>query len=278
MPELPEVETIVRSLQPLLEGTTLKRIEFKRKDIRWPIPIKEFKAGLENTTITHAKRRSKYLLWENEASVGIFHLGMTGRFTISQSETDALPHTHASFYFESKERAETFWIHFVDPRRFGIIDYGNLKQLPEHKLLRDLGPEPLEAQDLGAYLFEQSRGRTIDIKSFIMDAKIVVGVGNIYASESLFLAGIRPTKAAGKVTAPQYAKLGVAIKTVLEKSIAAGGTTFRDFRHTSGETGYFAQELNVYDREDQPCNNCRGKIRSIRQKGRSTYYCPTCQK
>ena len=203
---------------------------------------------------------------------------MTGRFTINQSAETTTPHTHASFFFENTLRQEAFWLHFIDPRRFGIIDCSAIKHLAQHKLLRNLGPEPLEHENLGSHLYENSRGRSIDIKSFIMDAKNVVGVGNIYASESLFLSGIRPTRLAGKVSKKQFELLATAIKSVLEKAIAAGGTTIRDFRHTSGDTGYFSQELNVYNRENLPCTHCQVNIRMARQKGRSTYYCPNCQK
>lgn len=276
MPELPEVETIVRSLRPLLVGSVLEEAVFHRPDIRWPIPVPEFKKALEGQPIQTVERRSKYMLWNNKSSVGIFHLGMTGRFTISDTAAPTLPHTHASFNFTGP--AAPFWIHYVDPRRFGIIDWDKRNHLLEHKLFRDLGPEPLANKTLGQHLFQLSRGRILDIKSFIMDAKTVVGVGNIYASESLFLAKIRPTKAAGKVTEAQFEALAVSIQSVLEKSIRAGGTTFRDFRHTSGETGYFAQQLAVYDREGEPCLVCQKTILCIRQKGRATYYCAICQK
>jgi formamidopyrimidine-DNA glycosylase len=206
---------------------------------------------------------------------------MTGNIFFEQSAVPARLHTHAVFHIAAANGGEA-WLHFVDPRRFGRIDAveGGDGELAGHPSFADLGPEPLEATagELGRYLFETSRGRSAPVKSFLMDQRVVVGVGNIYASESLFRAGIHPGRKAGAIPRPRYELLARYIRETLEKAIAAGGTSFSDYRHPDGETGYFQVELNVYDRAGEPCPVCGAKVRLLRQAGRSTFFCGSCQK
>lgn len=279
MPELPEVECLTRAVRKVAKGGQLVRADFMRKDLRDPIPIKTFKALLEGATVEDVLRRSKYLLMKTKNAYGVFHLGMTGNMLWLKNAEPELPHTHAVFTIKDKNGKEGY-LHFIDARRFGRIDVvdcrgGNM--LAEHPHFIDLGPEPLTHADLGQYLFEKSRKKKAPIKAFLMDARVVVGVGNIYASEALFRAGINPKRKAGAVTQQQYALLGQAVVHTLNKAIDAGGTTFRDFKNSDGNPGYFKVQLNVYDRKGEPCQKCGTLIKDIRQSGRSTFFCPLCQ-
>jgi formamidopyrimidine-DNA glycosylase len=279
MPELPEVECLTRAVRKVVKGGRLVRADFLRKDLRDPIPIREFKAIMEGAVVEDVVRRSKYLLMQTKRGYGVFHLGMTGNMLWRQSPKPEIPHTHAVFTIEDK-KGRAGYLHFVDPRRFGRIDCvecSDRDTLYAHEYFADLGPEPLTHADLGAYLFEKSRGKSQPIKSFLMDARIVVGVGNIYASESLFRAGINPKRKAGAVTRERFAKLAKCVVQTLEESIEAGGTTFRDFKNSDGNPGYFRVQLHVYDRSGEPCGKCGTLIKDLRQSGRTTFFCPVCQ-
>jgi formamidopyrimidine-DNA glycosylase len=280
MPELPEVECLSRAVRETLVGTTIRDLQFFRADLRDPIPTDELRATLVGQPVVDVFRRSKYLLLRSPRGLAVIHLGMTGNLLRRSSPQPELPHTHAIFTYEGPQ-GDVGYLHFVDPRRFGRL--GCLEgdsDFEEHVFFRSLGPEPLAgaAKDLGTYLFEKSRKRKVPVKNFIMDAKVLVGVGNIYASESLFRSGISPKRRAGSVTLERYERLASAIQETLEAAIAAGGTSFRDFKNTSGDPGYFSIHLNVYGRDGEPCPSCQKKLVTIRQGGRSTYYCPFCQK
>lgn len=281
MPELPEVECLTRAVRGVLKGGQLLAARFLRKDLRSPIPSAAFRRVLVGQCIEDVVRRSKYMLVRTPRGFGIFHLGMTGNIFVETSATPARLHTHAVFHIAGADGRE-LWLHFVDPRRFGRIDAleGGAGELARHPSFAGLGPEPLEATaaELGRYLYETSRGRAAPIKNFLMDQRVVVGVGNIYASESLFRAGIHPGRKAGAIPHRRYDLLARYIRETLEKAIAAGGTSFSDYRHPDGDTGYFQVELNVYDRAGEPCRVCGTTVRQLRQAGRSTFYCGCCQK
>ncbi len=276
MPELPEVECLTRAVRSVLEGKIITEAKFHRENLRWPIPIAEFQKRLVGKTVRRVHRRSKYMLVETDSDVGIFHLGMTGNLLRSGESASPWKHTHASFRIEDDE---DFYLHFVDPRRFGAILTSSRDDLATHELFRKLGPEPLEisAEFLAEHLFKKSRSKIVPIKSFLMDAHVVVGVGNIYANESLFRAGVRPTRQAQKVKKSEWQKLAEDIQAVLKAAIEAGGTSFRDYKHTDGQPGYFELALQVYGRDSDPCRICSDRIKHKKLGGRATYYCPTCQ-
>lgn len=279
MPELPEVECLTRAVRSVLEGGMLQAADFLRPTLRDPIPIDDFNALVVGQKIDTVYRRSKYLLMRTKKGVGVFHLGMTGALLLKDGETPEEAHTHAVFRFKGKD-GKCGYLHFIDPRRFGRIAAvagARDEDLEAHRFFADLGVEPLAIADLGAYLYEKSRGKKQPVKSFVMDGRIVVGVGNIYASESLFRSGISPERAAGSITRARYKRLGEAIKKTLELAIKAGGTTFRDFKNSDGNPGYFAVELKVYDRAGAACESCSNPIKTLRQAGRSTFFCAFCQ-
>jgi formamidopyrimidine-DNA glycosylase len=217
------------------------------------------------------RRRAKYLLFETEAGTLMLHLGMTGSVRIIDADEPAAKHDHVDICLASGKA-----MRFRDPRRFGSLLW--TRNPEKHELLRDLGPEPLSAGFDGEYLWRKSRGRRVSVKQFIMTATIVVGVGNIYASEALFKAGIHPKRAAGRVSLDRMSILADVIKSVLELAIKAGGTTLRDFYGGDGEPGYFQQQLDVYGRDDLPCTVCKTPIRSVVLGQRSTFYCSRCQR
>lgn len=270
MPELPEVETARRGITPYLKGKRVRAVIARDRRLRWPIPPALLKE-LPGQRIESVDRRGKYLLLRTQAGTALLHLGMSGSLRIVTEDTPPQKHDHVDLVMESG-----LALRLRDPRRFGTLLWtrGDPQQ---HKLLKDLGPEPLSDELGGEYLFEASRGRKVAVKQFIMDSHVVVGVGNIYASESLFLAAIKPQRAAGRVTAREYAALARAIKKVLTASIKAGGTTLRDFAREDGEPGYFAQRLRVYGREGERCYRCGGTIKAKATGQRMTYWCPDCQ-
>lgn len=271
MPELPEVETARRGISPHLLHHRVTEVIVRDKRLRWPVPP-ALKRELQGQRIEEVARRGKYLLLRTQAGTAILHLGMSGSLRILPHATPAQKHDHVDLVLDSGEA-----LRLRDPRRFGTLLW--TRSDPEkHALLKDLGPEPLGDALDGEYLFERSRGRSVAVKLFIMNSKIVVGVGNIYASESLFLARIRPARRAGRVSREEYAALAKGIKQVLNASIKAGGTTLRDFTREDGEPGYFLQRLRVYGRDGQRCYRCGGTILSKVMGQRSTYYCPQCQK
>jgi formamidopyrimidine-DNA glycosylase len=269
MPELPEVETSRRGIEPYVVDQKIAGVQIRERRLRWPVD-REIDDHLPGQTVTSVDRRAKYLLINTTGGTAIMHLGMSGSVFIVDRDTPAGVHDHVDIELESGHA-----LRLRDPRRFGSLHWSD--DASNHWLLKDLGPEPLGDEFDGEYLWGRSRGRRIAVKQFIMNASIVVGVGNIYASESLFLAGINPKRAAGRIALPRYEALADAIRTVLQKSIRAGGTTLRDFYGGDGEPGYFRQELQVYDRADDPCRRCDQPITAIVQGQRATYYCKRCQ-
>jgi formamidopyrimidine-DNA glycosylase len=269
VPELPEVETSRRGIEPWLVGRTVRQVVVRDRRLRWPVP-RGIESRLRDRTISSVTRRAKYLLINTSEGTAIVHLGMTGSVFIVDRDTPAGVHDHFDVELDSGKA-----LRFRDPRRFGSFFWS--RQPLQHPLLEKLGPEPLGDEFSGDYLWKKSRGRKVSIKQFIMNAQVVVGVGNIYASESLFLAGINPKRAAGRVARQRYELLATAIRDVLSRAIKAGGTTLRDFYGGDGEPGYFRQQLEVYDREGEHCRQCNTLISAIVQGQRSTYYCKTCQ-
>ena len=268
MPELPEVETTKKGLEQLLTNKTITNVEIRNPNLRW-IVDKSIKSKITNQVIRSFSRRGKYILFNLDKGHLMIHLGMSGNINVANIKEPLKRHDHFLLHFNSEV------MRFNDPRRFGSIFY--LENL-SHKLIDHLGVEPLEDSFHKNYLFKNSRNKTQNVKAFIMDSKIVVGVGNIYACESLFLTGISPKTKTNKISKQRYIYLTKNIKKVLTKAIKAGGTTLQDFAKVDGKPGYFSQELAVYGRENENCYNCNGKIRRIVQNQRSTFYCPKCQK
>ena len=269
MPELPEVETSRRGIEPWLVDQTIVGVQIRERRLRWPIS-RDIDDRLPGQTVTSVGRRAKYLLINTTGGTAILHLGMSGSVFIIDRDTPAGIHDHIDIDLESGHA-----LRLRDPRRFGSLHWSD--DVANHWLLKNLGPEPLGDDFDGRNLWHASRGRRVAVKQFIMNANIVVGVGNIYASESLFRAGIHPKRAAGRISLLRYERLAVAIREVLQESIRAGGTTLRDFYGGDGEAGYFAQELQVYDRKDEPCLRCDRPVTAIVQGQRATYYCNRCQ-
>lgn len=275
MPELPEVETTRRGLAPHLEGRRIASVTLRRPDLRWPIP-REISDLLPTSTITSVRRRAKYLLMDTEIGTAIWHLGMSGSMRVLPVDTPVRAHDHVDLTIEGKGRTGPRVLRFNDPRRFGCL----LWQPPgeTHELLRDLGPEPLSDDFDGDYLFQRSRGRNVAVKAFLMDQKVVVGVGNIYVAEALFAAGVSPMRAAGKVSRERYADIAREVRAILDYAIRRGGTTLRDFISPDGAPGYFEQELSVYGRGGAPCPRCGRALKQSMLAQRATTWCGHCQK
>jgi len=269
MPELPEVETTCRGITPHVLGQAIVRVEVYQRKMRWPIP-KAIDA-LVGHTITAVTRRGKYIRIQVNGGEAIVHLGMSGSLRISDANQPRKKHDHVEWHLQS---GKVLRLH--DPRRFGCMLW-QPDQVSLHPLLEKLGPEPLGNEFTADYLFAISRKRKTALKVFLMNSHIVVGVGNIYASESLFMAGIRPGRAAGRITKADAERLVEAIRTVLQRSIDQGGTTLRDFVNSDGAPGYFKQQLLAYDRAGEPCYTCGSLIKQRTMAQRSTYYCPSCQ-
>lgn len=270
MPELPEVETTRRGVQPYLEGQRINKMVVRHRGLRWPIPD-GLEALIAGQTVHKVERRAKYLLLRCDTGTLIIHLGMSGRLRVLDNDDNIGKHDHVDIHFSNGHV-----LRFTDPRRFGAVLW-TADSTDEHPLISHLGPEPLSDDFNADYLYQRAKGRSSNIKSFIMNGEVVVGVGNIYANEALFLAGIHPAKAAGKISKAKMIRLVDAIKLVLDKALLAGGTTLRDFRRSDGKPGYFAQELHVYGRKDEPCLTCEHPISCIRQAQRATYFCKHCQ-
>jgi len=271
MPELPEVETTARGIRPHVVGKKITGVLVRDARLRWPVPA-DLPDHLVGNRIEQVERRAKYLLLRTHTGTLLIHLGMSGSLRILPEKTPAQPHDHVDLVF-----ADHTCLRLRDPRRFGAMLW--CEDDPHaHKLLRTLGPEPLGDGFDADYLFRATRKRKVDIKQLLMNQNIVVGVGNIYANEALFLAGIYPRRAAGKVTREQCVRLVDEIKNVLNYAITQGGTTLRDFVGSNGDSGYFQLKLNVYGKEGAPCPLCRSPIKQIRQGQRSTFYCGRCQK
>jgi formamidopyrimidine-DNA glycosylase len=275
LPELPEVETTRRGIAPYLIGRRVLGVTLRRPDLRWPIPaaISELLPGQR---IDAVERRAKYLLLHTEAGSALLHLGMSGVLRVLPPDAPIGKHDHVDIALERTATQADRILRFTDPRRFGCL----LWQAPGeiHSLLANLGPEPLTDAFDGDLMWHISRSRTAAVKLFLMDNAVVVGVGNIYASEALFAAGIDPRRAAGSVSRVRYARLAAEVKRILAWAIERGGTTLRDFINPDGAPGYFFRELNVYGRAGEPCNVCGTAIRQVVLGQRSTFWCPHCQR
>ena len=270
MPELPEVETSRRGIAPWLENQVVTKVVVRDRRLRWPVS-EDIDRNLEGRTIDSIRRRAKYLLFETGAGTMMMHLGMSGSVRIIEADEPPMKHDHVDIQLASGKA-----LRFRDPRRFGSLIWAEDPQA--HALIRDLGPEPLSDAFSGNYLRARARGRKVSIKQFLMNANIVVGVGNIYASEALFGSGIHPKRHAGRISAARMHDLASAVRQVLQRAIEAGGTTLRDFHGGDGEPGYFRQQLDVYDRQGLPCRRCETPITAIVLGQRSTYYCKNCQR
>ena len=271
MPELPEVETTRRGIEPHLCGQQVRKLIVRQAGLRWPVPA-QLARRIRGTDIEQISRRAKYLLIDTSKGTLIIHLGMSGSLRIIHDNTPPGPHDHIDLQLNNG-----VVMRYTDPRRFGAWLWTE-EPAGQHPLLCKLGPEPLSDDFNDAYFFSRSRGRKLAIKAFLMDSHIVVGIGNIYASESLFRAGIHPARAAGRISRQRYRKLVNAVKQVLTEAIRQGGTTLRDFSNGEGKPGYFQQSLNVYGRTGEACPVCATTVRETRTGQRSTFYCPRCQR
>jgi formamidopyrimidine-DNA glycosylase len=271
MPELPEVETTRRGIAPALLGQRVLELIVRERRLRWPIAA-QFGARVRGAVVRRVERRAKYILLHFDAGTAILHLGMSGSLRVLQAGAPALAHDHWDLVIDNG-----LLLRFHDPRRFGSLLWTGAD--PErHPLLKDLAPEPLGDAFDADYLFRATRRRQVAIKLLIMNSQLVVGVGNIYASEALFRARVRPTRAAGRLSRAEAAALAQAIREVLAEAIEIGGTTLRDYVNADGIPGYFKQQLYAYERGGEPCRICKSPIRQIQQGQRSTYYCPACQR
>jgi len=270
VPELPEVETTRRGIEPHTVGRRIVALRLYEPRLRWRVPD-DLPALIAGQRILHAKRRAKYLLLELEKGTLLLHLGMSGSLRVLPADTPCLTHDHFDLVLDSGST-----LRFNDPRRFGSLHY--TREPDKHPLLAKLAPEPLDPAFNTGYLWRVTRGRRVAIKQLLMNSQLVVGVGNIYASEALFRAKIRPRRPARTLTRLEAGRLVRAVKSVLKMAIRVGGTTLRDYVGADGQPGYFRQKLYVYERHSQPCRTCRTPIRQLTQGQRSTYYCPSCQK
>ena len=297
MPELPEVETVKNGLEPVLLGQMFTKVDLRRADLRFPFPPL-FAAQLAGAKVLNLTRRAKYILvdCDNNQTL-IIHLGMTGRFTVlrPKGETNNL----GKFYFETEPNQNSDGLHdhvvftlndgtrlvYSDPRRFGMMDLAETSRLMQHKLLKDIGVEPLGNRLNAEYLAEKFKGKSAPLKSALLDQRIIAGLGNIYVCEALHRSKLLPTRQAGTLVKTKSYDLRLDllvrnIKDILNEAIRAGGSTLQDFAGTDGEKGEYQQRFSAYDREGEKCTNknCTGHIKRIAQAGRSTFYCPTCQK
>ena len=283
MPELPEVETVMRGLVPAMEGAVIANAQVNRPDLRWPFP-ERMAERLTGSRVNALRRRSKYILAELDSGETLLvHLGMSGRMTVSGDPVGQFVHDHPAAQKHDHvvlDMDNGARITFNDPRRFGAMDLLETVTADQHKLLSVLGPEPLGNDFHESYFAERLAGRNTPIKSALLDQRIVAGLGNIYVCEALFRAGIAPTRKARALSKARAHSLVPIIRDVLQEAINAGGSSLRDFRQADGELGYFQHSFAVYGREAEPCKKegCGGTIARIVQSGRSTFYCPRCQK
>lgn len=279
MPELPEVETVCRGLAKVLPGHKIRAVKLNRSDMRVPFPPELGK--IAHAKVTAIGRRAKYILVRlDNGQTLILHLGMSGRLLIHDNNKKYSPNKHDHMILQMENDVD---VAFNDPRRFGLVALAETKKVPQHKLFAHLGPEPLEKGFNDKYLADKLKNKKIAVKLAIMDQQVVVGVGNIYASEALFRAGIDPRRAAGSLKPAEVKKVVEAIRDVLKKAIKAGGSSLRDYVQTDGELGYFQHHFAVYDKEGQECRNCTcnikktGGVQRLTQGSRSTFYCPVKQ-
>jgi len=270
MPELPEVETTRRGIEPAVAARTIDRIIVREPRLRWPIP-QELPSVAAGQKVRELRRRAKYLLFDLEHGSMILHLGMSGSLRVMPASTAPIPHDHVDIVLDSG-----LCLRFNDPRRFGCLLWTPGDPL-QHPLLNTLAPEPLSEAFDAEYLTRVAHRRRVAIKQLIMNGQLVVGVGNIYASEALFHAGIRPRRCAARLKATELEALVKAIKQVLRAAIRSGGTTLRDYVNPEGMPGYFKQKLFVYERAGEPCRVCKTPVKQFVQGQRSTYFCPHCQ-
>lgn len=276
MPELPEVETTRLGLLPHVKGKTVKDLVVREPRLRWPVPD-DLRRTLMGRTVRDIHRRGKYLLFDCAQRGGrgghlLVHLGMTGTLRVMSQTAAVGRHDHVDIVLTGGSQ-----MRLNDPRRFGAVLWVE-GELEAHPLLAKLGVEPLLSDFSGEFLFRASRGKSVAAKHFIMDSHVVTGVGNIYANEALFHAGIHPARAAGRISAVRYGELAQAIRSTLQRALKAGGSTIRDFRNSNGEAGYFQLDYRVYGRTDEACKVCGTAIKQLRQGQRSTFYCPACQR
>jgi formamidopyrimidine-DNA glycosylase len=271
LPELPEVETTRRGVEPHAVGRRIVRLAVHEPRLRWPV-APEMARQVAGQRIRATGRRAKYLLFRLDAGTLLLHLGMSGSLRVLPARTARGAHDHVELVLDSGQS-----LRFNDPRRFGSLHYTE-QPVAEHPLLKRLAPEPLEPAFNAAYLWSVTRRRRVSIKHLLMDSHLVVGVGNIYASEALFKARIRPQRPARSLSRADAARLVRAVRAVLRAAIRVGGTTLRDYVGADGNAGYFRQKLFVYERAKKPCRTCRTPLRHLKQGQRSSYYCPRCQK
>ena len=274
MPELPEVETVVRGIRPFVENKTINDIIVRNPNLRYKMPD-GFSNTIVGAKINNVSRRAKYILLEaDNDQVIVVHLGMSGSLIAYTEQQDAYKkHDHVVFIMEGQE-----YLIYNDPRRFGLVVSIAKDELEQHKFFKHLGPEPLTNRFNAEYLCEALANKKAPIKTALMDNMIVVGVGNIYASESLFRSGIKPTRAANSVSETELERLTYAIREVLQEVIDSGGSTLRDYVNSSGDSGYFQHHFAVYGRENETCERCGATVKRIKQAGRSTFFCDSCQK
>lgn len=270
MPELPEVETTRRGILPHCQQQTITDVIIRNRHLRWPI-ASTLASQIRNLRINDVQRRAKYLLFATDNGTLILHLGMSGSLRVSDKHEVIKKHDHVDIVLSNQ-----MILRFNDPRRFGSLHWTR-QPVEKHKLIRALGPEPLGRLFTAQYLYSISRNRKVAVKNFIMNSHIVVGVGNIYASESLYLAGIHPGRAASRISLQRYEKLRVAIQETLQAAIESGGSTLNDFIKPDGQPGYFQHHFRVYGKTGQPCEQCGQLISKIDLGQRSTFYCKTCQ-
>ncbi|MGE6697111.1 bifunctional DNA-formamidopyrimidine glycosylase/DNA-(apurinic or apyrimidinic site) lyase [Hyphomonas sp. NPDC076900] len=281
MPELPEVETVRRGLAPVMEGRRILKLEQRRADLRFPLP-ERFVERVAGARIDRLARQAKFLAAHlSNGEVLVMHLGMTGRFTIGgqmpgefhHAAGGISAHDHVVFHMEGGET-----VTYNDPRRFGFMELWPAATFPAYPRLMAMGPEPLSNRFSPAYLDEALRGKAAPIKAALLDQKVIAGLGNIYVCEALFRAGISPKRLSKTIPGQRAARLAPAINAVIAEAIEAGGSSISDFAATDGALGYFQHRFDVYDREGQPCKTCGSEIKRIVQSGRSTFYCPSCQR
>lgn len=271
MPELPEVETTRRGLVPHVVGRRIRGVVVRNARLRWPVP-RNLARQLRGEEVLAIRRRGKYLLFDCRKGHLLVHLGMSGRLSLVSPRAAPRAHDHVDVHLEGARS-----MRLTDPRRFGAMLWLE-PPAEEHALLKGLGLEPLDSGFTGAALARRARGRRVAVKQFLMNARIVTGIGNIYASEALWEARVHPERPAGSLAARRWELVAAAIRGTLERALAAGGTTLRDFAAADGRAGHFQHEFAVYGREGEPCKRCGTRIRALRQGQRSTFYCPRCQR
>ncbi|MBF0158346.1 MAG: bifunctional DNA-formamidopyrimidine glycosylase/DNA-(apurinic or apyrimidinic site) lyase [Magnetococcales bacterium] len=276
MPELPEVETIARGLRPHILGRTITDLEVRQPQLRWPVPVAELRQYLIGNQFTTLERRGKVLLLTTATATGVLliHLGMSGTVQLRSERVPWQRHDHWQMVFDHDP---VLLLRYHDPRRFGALLWCRIASLAQHPLLARLGPEPLDAAFNAEWLLQQITGRRRLIKQWLMDHTCVAGIGNIYASEALFHAGIHPMQPVGSLNLAACQRLVTAIQATLRRAIDQGGTTLRDFADSQGRSGYFQQQLAVYGRQGQPCHHCQTPVERLKMGQRSTFFCPSCQ-